>query len=74
MDCTGPGRNLKSQIEITEAPNLIFWCCRTWNGVEQASRTETPFNPIDGPIAAHRWPSQLFPMGFDGPSMAIDGI
>ena len=30
------------------------------------SRTETPFNPIDGPIAAHRWPSQLFPMGIDG--------
>ena len=38
------------------------------------TRTETPFNPIDGPIEAHRWPSQLFPMGIDGPSMAIDGI
>ena len=20
-----------------------------------APRTETPFNPVDGPIAAHRW-------------------
>ena len=38
------------------------------------SRTETPFNPIDGPIEAHRWPSLLFPMGIDGPSMTIDGI
>ena len=38
------------------------------------SRTETPFNPIDGPSIGHRWPSQLFPMGIAGPSMAIDGI
>ena len=28
-----------------------------------------PSMGIDGPIAAHRWPSQLFPMGIDEPSM-----
>ena len=37
-----------------------------------STRTETPFNPIDGPIEAHRWPSQLFPMGIDGPSMGFE--
>ena len=35
--------------------------------LQNYARTETPFNPIDGPIEAHRWPSQLFPMGIDGP-------
>ena len=40
----------------------------------KSTRTETPFNPTDGPIEAHRWPSQLFPMDIDGPSVAIDGI
>ena len=37
------------------------------NCIVYRPRTETPFNPIDGP-------SQLFPMGIDGPSMAINGI
>ena len=30
-----------------------------------------PSMGIDGPIAGHRWPSQLFPMGNDEPT--IDG-
>ena len=32
--------------------------------MQMKPRTETPFNPIDGPIEAHRW-------AIDGPSMAI---
>ena len=61
-------------FDIQDTKSFTYCAFNACPRLSQVSRTETPFNPIDGPIEAHRWPSQLFPMGIDGPSMAIDGI